>query len=230
MPYTRGQDSLIMSVLFLLCLHYILWPSSSAQVTEANLCHGSVIISGRLTYHLCEDGSWCSQQENNGPYTGKKKLDPGGTVRRYTQDFVLTSAMVSHGQLGPNWSLNSTPLCSFSFFISLFFEWEDVCHKRGLRNPYYFICALHLTRASLCPLLVLGFREERQPTFCVWATLYGTDKHLQKSRMASHTLENMTASECQHFPNVTTTYSDSWDERRWKEEKGCVRCHVLQTH
>lgn len=109
--------------------------------------------------------------------------------------------------------------------IILFIEWGDVCFERGLRNPYYFICALHLTQASLCPLLVLGFREESQAILCVWATLYGTDKHLQNSRMASHTLENMTASECQHLPNVITAYSDSWGERRWEEEKGCV-CKV----
>lgn len=97
-----------------------------------------------------------------------------------------------------------------------------MCLKRGPRNPYYFICALRLTQASLCPLLVLGFKEESQATLCVWTTLYGTDEHLQNSRMASHTLENMTASECQHLPNVTTTYSDSWGKRRRKEEKECV--------
>lgn len=109
----------------------------------------------------------------------------------------------------------------------LFIDWGDVCLERGLRSPYYFICALHLTQASLCPLLVLGFREESQATatLCVWATLYGTDKHLQNSRMASHTLENMTASECQHLPNVTIAYSDRWGERRWEEETGCV-CKV----
>lgn len=170
MPYTRGQDSIIMPAVFLHCLHYILWPSSSAQVTQANLCHGSVLISGRLTYHLCEDGSQWSQQEINGPYTGKKELDTDGTVKSYTQDFILTSAtvpMYRYDQIGVRIQL---PCAFYSFY------WLRKCvpWERTEESILFYLClASHLGIfvSSTCPW-IQGREPGHSHTLCMGYSLW----------------------------------------------------------